>query len=74
MDEQLLSNAWAKNELEGSPIIIFDLCHDVLLLVQVMDAQLTKIWHKGSGVVSGTHGINCHSAEIKVDTLVDDPQ
>ena len=39
-----------------------------------MDAQLTKIWHKGSGVISRTHGINCHSAEIKVDALVVDPQ
>ena len=73
MDEQLLSKAWSKNGLEGSSLSLTQhLRHDVLLLVQVMDAQLTKIWHKGSGVVSGTHGINCHSAELKVDALVDD--
>merc|ERR1719494_918470 len=45
------------------------LSHDVLLLVQVMDAQLTKIWHKWSGVVSRAHWVNRHRAELEIDTL-----
>ena len=39
-----------------------------------MDAQLTQVWHKGSRVVSRTHGIDCHSAKLKVDALQVDPQ
>ena len=45
------------------------LSHDVLLLVQVVDAQLTQIWHKWSGVVSRAHRINRHRPKLEIDTL-----
>ena len=46
-----------------------NLSHDILLLIQVVDSQLTEIWHKRSGIVSRAHGIHCHSSKDKVDTL-----
>ena len=50
------------------------LSHDILLLIQVVDSQLTEIWHKRSGIVSRAHGIHRHSSEVKVDTLEVDDQ
>ena len=58
----------------GVVIIITHLRHDILLFIQVMDAQLTQVWHKGSGVISRTHGVDSHSAKLKVDALEVDPQ
>ena len=48
---------------------VHHLSHDVLLLIQVVDTQLTQIWHKWSGVVGRAHRINRHRAELEIDTL-----
>ena len=57
------------NRVMKCTLYVHHLSHDILLLIQVVDAQLTQIWHKWSGVVSRAHRIDCHRPKLEIDTL-----
>ena len=46
-----------------------DLCHNVLLLVEVRHPQLAEVRHQGPRVVPGAHGVDCDGTELEVDSL-----
>ena len=46
-----------------------DLCHDVLLLVEIGHTQLAEVGHQGPRVVTGAHGVYRHGTEREVNTL-----